>query len=81
MGRGGRRARTLAVDQFKDFGYDEGRTVELPSWDAVYNCGDTSDPNDEHSCKCGGKFYMGYKNRPDNGAEITTFEGMHPLGH
>lgn len=76
LGRRGKGPRRWAIDHYKDYGFDEGRSVALPAWDKIYSCGDTSDPLETSACKCGGMFYMGRRTAKDSGKELTTLDEM-----
>lgn len=57
-------------------GFMEHRDISLPSWDMIFSCGDTADPDTESKCKCGGVMHFGYLNAPDSGNKLDTFDKM-----
>lgn len=75
-GRSGKGSRAQARDHFLDYGFTEKRDISLPKWDKIFGCGDTSDPDTEDSCKCGGIMHFGYLNAPDTGNKLDTFDKM-----
>jgi hypothetical protein len=65
-------SKQLARDHYADYGYKEGRTVEVPSWDKLWLCGDTP----RSSCKCKGNIHYGQLQAPDNNSTLATFDEM-----
>jgi hypothetical protein len=76
IGRGGKGAQTLARDHYKDIGFAEKRSIAVPRWDKMFDCGDTDEENVKESCKCQGTLHMGYSKAPDSGNDLDTFEKM-----
>jgi hypothetical protein len=65
IGREGKVARELARDQFKDTGFAEGRSIDLPSWDKIFECGNTATADTSKACKCNGVVHLGLMEASD----------------
>ena len=76
FGRSSEIARTLAAEQYVDYGYkQDNRSLLIPDWDEIWFGGYTDDYN-QAEVDCYGKIHWGYKFSPIDGHELNTLEQM-----